>query len=129
MTTATQPTFMLLLRGGVSNRDLSPEQFQRQIERYMSWIEKLRRDGHFVAGEPLEETGKVLSAKRYADLLLASARRIGEEVVLTLPDGTEHEAGDPGIHATLSGWLDHEVRLEAPPVDGVGTMVRPSAAK
>jgi hypothetical protein len=62
-TTATQPTFMLLLRGGVSNRDLAPEQLQRQIERYMSWIEKLRRDGHFVAGEPLEETGKVLSAK------------------------------------------------------------------
>jgi hypothetical protein len=63
MTTATQPTFMLLLRGGVSNRDLSPEQLQRQIERYMNWIEKLRRDGHFVAGEPLAETGKVLSGK------------------------------------------------------------------
>jgi hypothetical protein len=63
MTTATQPTFLLLLRGGVSNRDLSPEQLQRQIERYMSWIEKLRRDGYFVAGEPLEETGKILSGK------------------------------------------------------------------
>jgi hypothetical protein len=62
--TATQPaTFMLLLRGGVSNRDLSPEQLQRQIERYMSWIEKLRREGHFVAGEPLDESGKVLSGK------------------------------------------------------------------
>jgi hypothetical protein len=56
-------TFMLLLRGGVSNRDLSPEQLQQQIERYLSWIEKLRRDGHFVAGEPLAETGKVLSGK------------------------------------------------------------------
>ena len=65
MTTATKEgrTFMLLLRGGVSNRDLSAEQLQRQIERYMSWIEKLRREGHFVAGEPLEETGKVLSGK------------------------------------------------------------------
>jgi hypothetical protein len=54
---------MLLLRGGVSNRDLSPDQLQRQIERYMNWIEQLRRDGHFVAGEPLDETGKVLSGK------------------------------------------------------------------
>lgn len=63
-TTTTEPgAFMLLLRGGVSNRDLSPEQLQRQIERYMNWIEKLRRDGHFVAGEPLDETGKVLSGK------------------------------------------------------------------
>lgn len=63
MTTSTQPTFMLLLRGGVSNRDLSAEQLQRQIERYMSWIDKLRREGRFVAGEPLAEEGKVLSGK------------------------------------------------------------------
>jgi hypothetical protein len=63
-TTGTESrSFMLLLRGGVSNRDLSPEQMQQQIERYMNWIEKLRREGHFVAGEPLDETGKVLSGK------------------------------------------------------------------
>lgn len=52
---------MLLLRGGVSHRDFSPDQMQRHVERYMNWIEQLRRDGHFVGGEPLEETGKVLS--------------------------------------------------------------------
>src|ERR1700731_2599209 len=63
MSTTTNESFMLLLRGGVSNRELSPEQLQRQIERYMGWIEKLRREGHFVAGEPLDETGKVLSGK------------------------------------------------------------------
>ena len=65
MTTATSETgtFLLLLRGGVSSRDLSAEQLQRQIERYMSWIEKLRSEGHFLAGEPLDETGKVLSGK------------------------------------------------------------------
>jgi hypothetical protein len=63
-TTTSQPgSFMLLLRGGVSNRDLSPDELQRQIERYMNWIEQLRRDGHFVAGEPLDETGKLLSGK------------------------------------------------------------------
>src|SRR5687768_7800288 len=53
--------------------------------------------------------GKVLSAKRYADLLMASARSEGDGVVLTLPDGSEHEASDPGVHAALSAWLDHEV--------------------
>lgn len=56
-------SFMLLLRGGVSNRDLSPKQLQDQIARYMGWIEELRTKGHFVAGEPLEETGKLLSGK------------------------------------------------------------------
>lgn len=61
--------------------------------------------------------GKVLSAKRWADLLLASARVDGDDVVVTLPDGTEHAASDPGVHGALSAWLDQDVRLEAPPAD------------
>jgi len=66
---------------------------------------------------------KVLSAKRYADLLLASARldaAVG--VVLTLPDGTEHQADDPEVHAALSAWLNLDVRLEPPPEEGVFPM-------
>ncbi len=66
--------------------------------------------------------GKVLSAKRYAELLMASARVDGESIVLTLPDGVEHDASDPAVHAALSGWLDHEVRLESPPVEVVFPM-------
>lgn len=63
---------------------------------------------------------KVLSAKRHAPLLEASARIDGAgEVIVTLPDGREHAASDPAVHAALSAWLDHEVRLEAPPADGV----------
>jgi uncharacterized protein YcbX len=62
-------------------------------------------------------TRKVMSAKRYADLLLASARQVGDSIVVTLPDGSEHDAADPGVHAALSGWLGHEVRLEPPPAD------------
>jgi uncharacterized protein YcbX len=60
---------------------------------------------------------KVLSAKRYAELLMASARLDGDDVIVTLPDGTELEASDPGIHAALSAWLDREVRLEPSPAD------------
>lgn len=62
--------------------------------------------------------GKVLSAKRYADLLMASARIDGAHVVLTLPDGREHAADDPGVHQALSDWLGRDVRLAAPPADG-----------
>ena len=62
--------------------------------------------------------GKVLSAKRWADLLLASARVAGDDVVVTLPDGAEHAASDPGVHAALSAWLGQEVRLESPSADG-----------
>ncbi len=62
--------------------------------------------------------GKVLSAKRYADLLMASARHDGDRVVLTLPDGSEHAADDPGVHGALSAWLGRDVRLAPPPADG-----------
>jgi uncharacterized protein YcbX len=65
---------------------------------------------------------KVLSAKRYADLLFASARTEGAEVVLRLPDGSEHAAEDPGVHGVLSAWLGREVRLERPPADEVFPM-------
>jgi uncharacterized protein len=63
--------------------------------------------------------GKVLSGKRHADLFMASARLEGERVVLSLPDGSEHAAADPGVHAALSRWLGLDVRLEAPPADRV----------
>lgn len=65
---------------------------------------------------------KVLSAKRYPDLLMAAARLDGEEVVLTLPDGAEHAATDPGVHDALSAWLGLDVRLSEPPADGVYPM-------
>jgi uncharacterized protein len=68
------------------------------------------------------EARKVLSAKRYADLLTAAARVVGGDVVVTLPNGKEYEASDPGVHAALSAWLDKDVRLEAPPTDGVFPM-------
>ena len=63
MTRALNETFLLLLRGGISSSDLSADQLQQQIQKYLSWIESLRHSGHFIAGEPLEETGKVLSGK------------------------------------------------------------------
>jgi uncharacterized protein YcbX len=63
--------------------------------------------------------GKVLSGKRWPALMMASARLDGPDVVIALPDGSEHPASDPTVHAALSAWLDHEVRLEPPPVDAV----------
>lgn len=63
--------------------------------------------------------GRVLSAKRYARLLMATAGTDADgSVVISLPDsGGDHEAADPGIHAVLSEYLDHPCRLEAPKDD------------
>jgi uncharacterized protein YcbX len=65
---------------------------------------------------------KVLSAKRYAELIMASARTDGDSIVLTLPSGDEFAADDPKVHVALSEWLGKDVRLEAPPTDGVFPM-------
>lgn len=59
---------------------------------------------------------KVLSAKRWGALLMASARHDGNgDVVITLPNGTEHEAGAAATDDAVSAWLDHEVRVAGPP--------------
>jgi hypothetical protein len=63
--------------------------------------------------------GKVLSAKRWPQLLHARAAGTGAAITITLPDGTEHAATDPAIDAALSAWLDHPVTLSAPPIDRV----------
>lgn len=65
---------------------------------------------------------KVLSAKRHPALLLAAARRVDDTIVVTLPDGGEHDAADPGTNAALSAWLDLEVRLAPPPAGEVWPM-------
>lgn len=59
--------------------------------------------------------GKVLSAKRWGDLLLASAAFDGSTVTVTLPDARTLEAGDPATDGALSEWLGLEVRLQHPP--------------
>lgn len=55
--------FMFILRGGKSDRDMSPTEYGEVLQKYLGWIERLRQRGVYEAGEPLEEEGKVLSGK------------------------------------------------------------------
>lgn len=64
MSSTANSTFMYLLRGGIPEASLSPEEMQAMIQQYRAYVQRLRDSGHFVAGEPLEETGKVLSGER-----------------------------------------------------------------
>jgi hypothetical protein len=50
--------FMFLFRGGET--PASPERMQAQMQKWMNWIQKLREEGKYVAGDPLERQGKVL---------------------------------------------------------------------
>lgn len=54
------------------------------------------------------DTGKVLTARRAPELLQASSRIVGGEVVVTLPDGREVGEGDADA---LSSWLGRSVEL------------------
>ena len=60
---SSETRFMLILRGGKADRDFSPSEYGRTIQKYLDWIEGLRKKGLYEAGEPLEETGRVLSGK------------------------------------------------------------------
>ena len=50
--------FMFLFRGGET--PASPEGMQAQMQKWMAWIERLRTQDKYIAGEPLERGGKVL---------------------------------------------------------------------
>jgi hypothetical protein len=57
--------YILLFRGGdPENAGLSPEEIQALMGRWRTWIQSLRDEGIFRAGEPLEDEGKVITADR-----------------------------------------------------------------
>jgi hypothetical protein len=48
--------FAFLFRGGL-NSD-SPEVMQKHMQKWLDWVEKLRKNGTYLAGEPLHPGGK-----------------------------------------------------------------------
>jgi len=58
------PGYMLLFRGTDWHNGLSPEQIQSVMNEWMSWFERLTREGTVTAGHPLEAEGKVVSGKK-----------------------------------------------------------------
>jgi hypothetical protein len=54
--------YLYLFRGG-QTPNASPERMQAQMQKWMNWIEQLRRQERYVAGEPLESGGKVVSSE------------------------------------------------------------------
>lgn len=64
------------------------------------------------------ESGNVLTARRAPELLFAAARVEGDDVIITVPDGTEVSSADAGVDAALSSWLERDVRLVRPGDDG-----------
>jgi hypothetical protein len=54
--------FMFLFRGGET--PTSPEGMQAQMQKWMNWIQRLRNEGKYLAGDPLQAGGKVIRSTR-----------------------------------------------------------------
>lgn len=55
-------TFLYLFRGG-ADPTRSPEEMQRNMQKWTTWVEVLAKEGHLQGGQPLEFGGKVLTGK------------------------------------------------------------------
>jgi len=53
--------FMYIFHGGMEN--LSPEEMQASMSKWMAWIDKLAKDNRYESGEPLLPGGKLVSGK------------------------------------------------------------------
>jgi hypothetical protein len=63
---STQPAkseFLLLVRGTEWEKDLSPEDLQKALGRFMGWFERMSQEGIVKAGQPLEREGRTVSGR------------------------------------------------------------------
>jgi hypothetical protein len=92
---ATSPMksdYLLLFRGNVWDRDLSPAQIQKVVADWLAWFEGLKAEGKCLGGHPLEERGKVVAGKQrmVADGPFAESKEaIGGYFYLTVADENE----------------------------------------
>jgi hypothetical protein len=54
--------FMLIFHGGIK-QDASPEELQANMGKWMAWVEKLHKEGRYIAGEALLPGGKLVTGK------------------------------------------------------------------
>ncbi|GHN02943.1 hypothetical protein WSM22_44320 [Cytophagales bacterium WSM2-2] len=57
--------FMLIFIGGLDPSELSsPEKMQSAMQEWFDWIDKLKKEGRYESGEPLEPAGKGVSGPK-----------------------------------------------------------------
>ena len=81
MNATAKTDYLLLFRGNIWDRGLSPEQLQKVVSDWMAWFERLKAEGKCTGGHPLEDRGKVVSGKQRTVLSVAEdlAEVMGQE--------------------------------------------------
>src|SRR5256886_5740412 len=113
-TSIAKSDYLLLFRGNVWDKGLSPAQLQKVVSDWMAWFERLKAEVKCVGGHPLEDEGKVISGKQraVADGPFAESKEaIGGYFYLTVAD--EKEAIE--IAKQCPG-LEYGSVVEIPPV-------------
>ena len=54
--------YLLIFHGGFYD-GLSPDEAQKQMQKWFTWVDKLRSSGKYLGGEALLEGGKILTQK------------------------------------------------------------------
>jgi hypothetical protein len=54
--------FMLIFQGPLPPQ-MSPEEMQANMGLWMTWVDKLAKNGRYISGEPLLPGGKIVSGK------------------------------------------------------------------
>ncbi len=76
---------MLLMRGTQWDKNLSPEQLQTELAKFMGWFERLKSEGKCRAGQPLHMTGKVVAKSGVSDGPFAESKEaVGGYFILTV---------------------------------------------
>ena len=57
---------ILLFKGTLWDRDLSAEELQQVMTRWMDWLDRLTREGKVKAAQPLSNQGKTVTWKKGA---------------------------------------------------------------
>jgi hypothetical protein len=64
ITPTTTSEYMLLFRGMHWDKNLSPQEIQNVMSRWIDWFDRLTQEGKAKAGQPLAEKGKIISGKK-----------------------------------------------------------------
>jgi hypothetical protein len=115
-TQKTTSPFMLLFRGTQWDKDLSPQEVQGVMDRWIAWFDRLSDQGKAKAGQPLTNGGKIISGRKgqmVADGPFAESKEaIAGYIILRVGDldeAVEIAKECPG--------LDYGVEVEVRPIN------------
>jgi hypothetical protein len=98
---APKSDYLLLFRGTDWDKDLSPEEIQRVMNRLMTWFESLHHQGRVKACQPLGESGRTVSGRKGRTVadgpFMESKEAVGGYLILQADDLEEAVAISKGF--------------------------------